>query len=652
MRPPAAKATAVTAQRGTVLALDGRARLLLPVAFTLVFLLAVWASGSSFLVTLATTVAIESVAAMSLTVLVGWAGQAAVMTAALLLLGGYAAYVVPASSPASLLLDVLLALVAGAALGILSGLPSRRMTGMYLLLGTLAVQFAFTNVANVVQSHQNATAGYSPAPPDLFGLHVVSQTAWLFVSGAAAVLTYAFYHYLSGTRLGRNLRLISGNRSAADISGIRSYRSLLMIFAITSALTAAAGALLADNTGNVSYDGFGILVSISYFVMIVIGGLGSLGGAVFGTAFVVGVPAALNLAFSQAGPGSAEMLAYGEVLAYVVVSAVILLGAPGGASGIYRYLARVLSPAWPSDTRTARRVDAVPKSPAPSRRPVVAGSAVPSAGLLSVEGVSVCYGAGEPAVEEARFEVAEGECVGVLGRNGAGKTSLLCAIAGFPPGSGGRVSAGQVWLRGRTGRVSLAGLPSEARARAGVSLVPAEDKVFPSLTVLEHLRHAAGRQRGRSSRSGPDTAFELFPDLEDVLGRRAGVLSGGQRQQLALACALLPEPELLLVDELSLGLSPVAIDRLVTRLADLRQARPLTVLVVEQNLGVARRLADRLLLMDRGRLVGEGDTGSSEWAQVVKGSYLGTGSARPATDAPDAPPPGGERPTGTEAERS
>ena len=109
---------------------------------------------------------------------------------------------------------------------------------------------------------------------------------------------------------------------------------------------------------------------------------------------------------------------------------------------------------------------------------------------------------------------------------------------------------------------------------------------------------------------------------------------------------------MLLVDELSLGLSPVAIDRLVTRLAELRQARPLTVLVVEQNLGVARRLADRLLLMDRGRLVGEGDTGSSEWAQVVKGSYLGTGSAGPATDAPGAPSPGGERPTGTEAERS
>ena len=649
MEPPP-DTPAARQPRRAVLASGGHVGLV-SVSLVLAFLLAVWASGSSFLVTLVTTVAIESVAAMSLTVLVGWAGQAAVMTAALLLIGGYAAYVVPAGFPVSLLLDVLAALVAGAALGILSGLPSRRMTGMYLLLGTLAVQFASTNVANVVQTHQDATAGYAPAPPDLFGLHIVSQTTWLFVSGAAAVLTYAFYRYLSGTRLGRNLRLISGNRSAADISGIRSYRSLLLIFAITSALTAAAGALLADNTGNVSYDGFGVLVSISYFVMIVIGGLGSLGGAVFGAAFVVGVPAALNLAFSQASPGNAELLAYGEVLVYVVVSAVVLLGAPGGASRIGRSLAGVLSPSRPSRGRSARRVGTGPASSAPSRPPVVASSGSRSGPLLSVEGVSVRYGAGEPAVEQARFEVGQGECVGVLGRNGAGKTSLLYAIAGFPPGSSGRVSAGQVWLRGRSGRISLAGMPSEARSRAGISLVPAEDKVFPSLTVLEHLRHAAGRRRGRSSRSAPDAAFELFPDLEGVPSRRAGALSGGQRQQLALACALLPEPELLLVDELSLGLSPVAIDRLVTHLAELRRVRPFTVLVVEQNLGVARRLADRLLLMDRGRLVSEGDTGSGEWAQVVEGSYLGTVKARPAAEAPPDPPAGGEHPTGTGAQR-
>ncbi|MDA8073141.1 MAG: ATP-binding cassette domain-containing protein [Actinomycetota bacterium] len=649
--PPRPAASPATAPWRVALAPDGHARLAFPVGFALVLLLAVWASGSSFLVTLVTTVAIESVAAMSLTVLVGWAGQAAVMTAALLLLGGYAAYVVPAGFPGSLPLDVLLALGAGAVLGVLSGLPSRRMTGMYLLLGTLAVQFAFTNVANVVQSHQNATAGYAPAPPDLFGLHVVSQTAWLFVSGAAAVLTYGFYRYLSGTRLGRNLRLISSNRSAADISGIRSYRSLVVIFAITSAITAAAGALLADNTGNVSYDGFGVLVSVSYFVMIVIGGLGSLGGAVFGTAFVVGVPAALNLAFSQASPGSAQHLAYGEVLVYVVVSAVILLGVPGGAGGMWRSLARVLSPSRVPGTSAARPAGPARTVPAGSRRAAAGGVAASSTALLSVEDVSVRYGAGEPAVEQARFEIEKGECMAVLGRNGAGKTSLLYAIAGFPPGSGGRVSAGEVWLRGRSGRVSLAGMPCEARARAGASLVPAEDKVFPSLTVLEQLHHAAGRRHGRSSRSTLDAAFELFPDLEGVLDRRAGVLSGGQRQQLALACALLPEPDLLLVDELSLGLSPVAIDRLVTRLAELRGARPLTMLVVEQNLGVARRLADRLLLMDRGRIVGEGDASSSEWAQVVEGSYLGTGRAGTAADPVQTSPPGDERPTGTGAGR-
>lgn len=614
-------------------ALDPRVQSLLGAAFALALLLITWSSGSAFLVTLVTTVAIESVAAMSLTVLVGWAGQAAVMTAALLLLGGYAAYLVPASLPGSLLLGVLLALVAGAVLGVLSGLPSRRMSGMYLLLSTLAVQFAFTDLAGDVQSHQNATAGYSPSPPNLFGLQIASNTSWLFVSGAAVMLTYAFYRYLSSTRLGRNLQVIRGNRSAADISGIRSFRSLLVIFGLTSALTTAAGALLADNTGNVSYDGFGVLVSISYFVMIVIGGLGSLGGAIFGAAFVVGIPALLNLVFSQASPTSAEFLAYGEVLAYVLVSGMLLLGVPGGAGGLWRTITRAVLRAPPA---AALDESAVRNRPAPAPTvPRAKSHAVPmNSSLLRVEGVSVRYGAGEPAVEEASFEISRGECIAILGRNGAGKTSLLHAIAGFPPGSGGKVSRGRVWLQGESGPLSLSGMSSEARARVGVSLVPAEDKVFPSLTVTEHLRYAAGGRRNRSPRSSIEAALALFPDLEGVLTRRAGVLSGGQRQQLALAVALLREPEVLVVDELSLGLSPIAIDQLVTRLAALRRDRIFTVLVVEQNLGVARSLADRLLLMDRGRLVSEGDASGLEWTEIIEGTYLGI---EPAPTQPGSP---------------
>ncbi len=592
------------------------------VALAAIVLGATLASGSAFLVTLVTAVAIEAIAAMSLTVLVGWAGQAAVMTAALLLLGGYAAYIVPASLPGSLLLGVMVALVAGAVLGVLSGLPARRMTGMYLLLGTLAVQFAFTDLAGDVQSHQHATAGYAPAPPNLFGVHVAGNTPWLWVSVVAAALTYSFYRYLAGTRLGRNLQLVRANRAAADINGIRSFRTLLVTFALTSAVTAAAGALLADNTGNVSYDGFGVLVSISYFVMIVIGGLGSLGGAVFGAAFVVSVPAVLNLVLSQAGPGSAELLAYGEVLAYVVVSAVLLLAAPGGAAGMAKALSRRLGARWRAPDVAATSSEAR-GDPTPARivvsTPVVAAEPAPPA-LLTVQDVSVRYGAGQPAVEAVTLEVRQGECVAIVGRNGAGKTSLLHAIAGFPPASTGRMVSGSVQLHGRRRTpVELSGLACEARARLGISLVPAEDKVFASLTAHEHLSDALARRR----RSGLAAAFTLFPDLEGILDRRAGVLSGGQRQQLALACALLREPAILVVDELSLGLAPVAIDRLVARLAELRRQRPVTMLVVEQNVGVARGLADRLVLMDRGRFVAEGAAGAAEWEQVAQQAYLG-----------------------------
>ncbi len=620
----------------------------LGVGLVLLVLLAIWARGSPFLVTLTTTVAIESVAAMSLTVLVGWAGQAAVMSAALLLVGGYAAVVVPAGVPGSLLWGVLLALVVGAVLGVLSGLPSRRLNGMYLLLSTLAVQFVVTDVANDIQSRQNATAGYSVASPNLFVFHVAGNTPWLWASGFVAIAVYGYYRYLSGTRLGRNLELIRGNRSAADISGIRTYRSLLLIFAITSALTAGAGALLAYNTGNVSYDGFGVLVSVSYFVMIVIGGLGSLGGAVFGSAFVVGIPAWLNVLFSHASPSSTEDLAYAEVLVYVLVSSVLLLGVPGGAGGIWKLaLARVTrrgrSTAHPerrrgrvvlrraadglagSSTRPSSPRRRTPSSPAgarPARGSRPAGEGSP----LRIDGVSVRYGAGEFAVDNVSLEVHPGECVAILGRNGAGKTSLLHAIAGFPFGSSGRVVAGQIWLGRPPEMVPVRSLSSEARARSGVSLIPAEDKVFPGLTVEEHLRESSGVRIGRTS-SVFERAFTLFPDLQGVLPRRAGLLSGGERQQLALASALMRRPEVLLVDELSLGLAPVAIDRLVSQLQILRLERSVTLLVVEQNLGVAKRLADRMILMDRGQVVREGSANSDEWEDIVKGAYLGAGGA-------------------------
>ena len=150
----------------------------------------------------------------------------------------------------------------------------------------------------------------------------------------------------------------------------------------------------------------------------------------------------------------------------------------------------------------------------------------------------------------------------MLGRNGSGKTSLLHSIIGFPAGSGGRIASGRVLWHGPESWERLDNLSTVARVRRGIMFVPAEDKVFRDMTVREHLVEALAAGRRRAGADGRiadvEAALELFPALRDRLDAAAGLLSGGERQQLALAAALARQARLLLVDEASLGLSPAA----------------------------------------------------------------------------------------------
>ena len=206
---------------------------------------------------------------------------------------------------------------------------------------------------------------------------------------------------------------------------------------------------------------------------------------------------------------------------------------------------------------------------------------------LEIDGLEVRYGAVH-AVREVSLEVNRGEIIGLIGPNGAGKSSTLHAVMGAVP-----VAAGDVRLDGG----SLVGRRPEDVARAGVALVPEGRRIFAELTVEENLQ--LGRASGRNGDLA--VAYELFPAVHEARKRHAGALSGGQQQQLAIARALVADPQVLLLDEPSLGLAPQVVDVVFEALQEIR-TRGLAILLVEQRAQRTVALADRSHVLANGRL--------------------------------------------------
>jgi branched-chain amino acid transport system ATP-binding protein len=211
---------------------------------------------------------------------------------------------------------------------------------------------------------------------------------------------------------------------------------------------------------------------------------------------------------------------------------------------------------------------------------------------LTLEALDVRYG-GVQAVRGLSFEVAPGEIVGLIGANGAGKSSTLHAIMGVAPIVGGDVRLGGVSLRGRR---------PEDIARSGIALVPEGRRIFAELTVEENLRLGLAARRSRGPADGVlKGVYELFPIVEEFRARTAGALSGGQQQQLAIARALVAEPDVLMLDEPSLGLAPAVVDIVFDALAAIRE-RGLAVLLVEQRAQRTVAAADRSHVLSNGEL--------------------------------------------------
>ena len=237
--------------------------------------------------------------------------------------------------------------------------------------------------------------------------------------------------------------------------------------------------------------------------------------------------------------------------------------------------------------------------------------------MIVVDDVHKHFG-GFHAVDGASLTIDKGTITGLIGPNGAGKTTLFNVIAGVL-----KPTSGRVMMDGE----DITGLQLPRTIHKGIVLVPERDKVFTNLTVAENLEVVAtSREEGSKWQQIEEEIFVYFPRLAKLRNKPAGLLSGGERQMLAIGGALVCRPQLLLIDELSLGLAPVIVDEIIERLREVHAKTELSMLLVEQSAAVAFALASYGFVLENGKVELEGATEDLRSNQKVLDLYLGTGS--------------------------
>ena len=233
--------------------------------------------------------------------------------------------------------------------------------------------------------------------------------------------------------------------------------------------------------------------------------------------------------------------------------------------------------------------------------------------LLSVKHITVHYGK-SLALDNVSLEVAKGDVVTIIGANGAGKSTILRAVSGLAP-----LTSGEIWFLNK----SIHGMTTTEIVKLGIVHIPESRRLFPHLSVLSNLKLGATLRKDTDSiNKDLEEAYKRFPILWDRRSQKAGTLSGGEQQMLAIARGLMAKPKLLLMDEPTLGLSPIVINEMGQVIEDINQ-QGVSVLLVEQNVPLALRVANKGYALQTGRVVLEGEIDEFKSAETVRRAYLG-----------------------------
>ena len=595
--------------------------------------------GSDAQINFGTLTLAYALVALSLVVLTGWGGVVSLGQVGVMGVGAVVTANLIAERDVDLFVGLGLSALAGGIIALVLGLPALRVSGQFLAVTTLAFAVAMELfVLNPANYPDLLPASY--ARPELWGALELANERWLYALALGLVVAGVYIvHNLKGARAGRSISATRDNERGAAAVGINTIETRLAAFIFSGMLAGVAGGLHAVALRGLNQSSYPTSMSLLVFSMAVIGGVSSMGGTLAGVALV-----------QWAG----YLFPKAQLLLTGVGLLVILLVMPGGLAQAFerardRFVGAIGRRHGLVDHDEVETVELAvePGHTGPIHRDASgAGLMVGSvrrerlgAHLLTCEGVEAGYGSLQ-VLFGIEAGVERNELLALLGTNGAGKSTVLKSIAGLLPPTGGRIR-----FDGR----DITGMPAEEIARLGLSLMPGGKGVFPTLTVAENLRLACWMLR-----HDPQAAEELraetiamFPILGERHDQLAGDLSGGEQQQLSLAMAFVTRPKLLCIDELSLGLAPTVVDRLVDKVREIH-GHGTTVVVVEQSVNVALLLCHRALFLEKGQVRFRGPTaGLLDRPDILRAVFIGADEQQPGgiPATPQAVPPPWERPT-------
>ena len=549
---------------------------------------------------------------LSLLVISGWAGQVSLGQLAVAAVGAWVATLAGGGWGLPLPLALLLGALAGGVVSPLVGFPALRLPGPFVVIMTLA----FALAVPAVLLNADLLGDVIPATlerPVLLGLDFGSDRYFywfslLVLAGAVGAVTG-----LRRSRLRRALIAARDNAQAAAAFGVDVTRLRLEAFAVSGLIAGLGGGMLAYANGGVQADTFSATNSVVIFLIVVIGGLGAVSGPLLGAAVyglvqlggtfwlhvLNGIGTIVVLAVRPSGL-SGVVLGLRDAAVRVILhlqghdlvrlsQSRVPIADRGAQAPVvpvqYRLVGDGYGPVEGTRLRAVEGVEATPVADLEALAAQIDEAMEGTALVLSCHRLEVAYG-GVTAVAGVSLSVAAGEVLAVIGLNGAGKTSLLRALVGLEPAAHGTVE-----IDGD----DVTKLFPQLRAARGVAYVPGGSAVLATLTVRDNLVVAGGDDESVAD------VVQRFPVLADRLDTAAGNLSGGEQQVLSVAQAYLRRPRALLVDELSLGLSPEALAAVLSVVEELAAAGTAVVLV-EQSISTAMAIADTALFLESGRV--------------------------------------------------